>query len=230
MPAKCPQCGSAYTGRVTGGRTPGRDIWMCSLYKSGRTLQEIGDMYDMTRERVRQIIGKYGLKGKSGGKFVSSTPNKIHSEIERRKKAEARCFSTYGCDIKTFSEMNEGLRRTDKKSPVLKFVHQRNSARYRKIEWELTFFQWMTIWRNSGKWAERGQGIGKYCMARKLDTGPYSESNVYITTCDDNVRDYQAELKIRGVVGDDGYKRLPENDNLFKQSTQSNAITGASNA
>lgn len=55
-------------------------------------------------------------------------------------------------------------------------------------------------------------------MARKMDTGPYSEGNVYITTCDDNVRDYQARLKIDGVIAQDGYARLPENP-IFEDPT-----------
>jgi hypothetical protein len=70
----------------------------------------------------------------------------------------------------------------------------------------------MTIWNESGKWDERGLGVGKYCMARRMDSGGYSKDNVYITTCDDNVRDYQARLKVDGVMSPDGWVRLPENE------------------
>lgn len=57
---------------------------------------------------------------------------------------------------------------------------------------------------------QRGLGRERYCMARFGDVGPYSTGNVYITSCADNVRDYQAELKERGVLCADGYFRLPE--------------------
>jgi len=47
-----------------------RDADMCDRYKSGQTLQTIGDVYSVTRERVRQILSRYGLTGKSGGQYT----------------------------------------------------------------------------------------------------------------------------------------------------------------
>lgn len=44
-----------------------RDCLILIAYKSGQTLQEIGDKYGISRERIRVIIKKYGLTKKDGG-------------------------------------------------------------------------------------------------------------------------------------------------------------------
>lgn len=40
--------------------TPGRNQAICAMYLNGHTLQEVGDRYKITRERVRQILVKNG--------------------------------------------------------------------------------------------------------------------------------------------------------------------------
>jgi len=61
--------------------------------------------------------------------------------------------------------------------PKQAFQVQRSSAKWRDIEWFLTFEEWWDIWEKSGKWTERGRGINQYCMAR---------FNVRITTVGGN--------------------------------------------
>lgn len=46
-----------------------REYKMAEMYKRGKTMQEIGDMYGITRERVRQLIGRTGVSGKSLGRY-----------------------------------------------------------------------------------------------------------------------------------------------------------------
>jgi hypothetical protein len=62
----------------------------------------------------------------------------------------------------------------------------RNNAKRRGIPFLLTFEQWNSIWRESGKWDQRGKRKGQYCMARHGDTGPYADGNVKITTKEEN--------------------------------------------
>jgi hypothetical protein len=88
---------------------------------------------------------------------------------------------------------------------IRKYQTQKSKAFKRGIEWQITFEEWCQIWSSSGKWEFRGKGAGRYCMARRLDEGPYSKANVYITTNDGNTRDFhswnQSEYTGRGEGG-----------------------------
>lgn len=67
------------------------------------------------------------------------------------------------------------------KNPFLKrYTQQKSNAMSRGIEFLLSFDDWTKIWLESGKWEERGRGIGKYCMCRFNDVGNYELNNVYI--------------------------------------------------
>ena len=61
-----------------------------------------------------------------------------------------------------------------------KFWAQRQSARNRKITWNLTFDEWWDIWQQSGHWNNRGVHKGQYCMSRIGDVGSYEIGNVFI--------------------------------------------------
>lgn len=161
---------------------------MGALYRNGYTLQQIGDQYGITRERVRQLITKYeGLRGKDGGYSAKAAKSKA----ERRQKAEARCYRKWGCTVEQYKRLLKMGREMTKagesfqRTPTGAFARQRENSRKRGIGWELTLGQWWHIWEQSGKWEQRGRGQG-YVMARVGDDGPYAVGNVYITTAIDN--------------------------------------------
>lgn len=64
---------------------------------------------------------------------------------------------------------------------------QKQNARRRKVEFNLTYEQWLEVWGE--KISLRGVGRGKYCMARNNDQGPYSIDNVRIILFEDNNRE-----------------------------------------
>ena len=66
------------------------------------------------------------------------------------------------------------------------FTTQKNKASQRGILWKLSFKEWLTIWKKSGKLLLRGKGTGKYCLARFGDKGPYSRINVFVQLFTDN--------------------------------------------
>jgi hypothetical protein len=70
--------------------------------------------------------------------------------------------------------------------PEYRYKQQMGSAQKRGIDWQFTFETWYDLWISSGHYNQMGNKKGQYCMARTNDSGPYSVSNVRITTTEDN--------------------------------------------
>jgi len=161
---------------------------MLVLYHNGETLQQIGDRYGVTRERVRQILTKHhGIDARHGGAHVTSRRRTI-SQAARR---DAKYLSKYGCSFAQHKELlemgrslsSEGVARG--RTPVGAFIQQRNNARRCGYPWKLTLWQWWTIWQKSGHWNDRGRGHG-YWLARRDKSGPFSIENVFIARGEDS--------------------------------------------
>lgn len=162
-----------------------REYKMAALYTSGKTLNEIGQEFNLTRERVRQLLTKYfGIGWQDGGNHKRA--------IDKREKFEARrnakSLKRWGCSWSDYAK----LRALGK--PTRAFTSQRRNAMERGIPWELSLWQWWSIWQESGQWVSRGRGTG-YQMCRRGDQGPYSVDNVYIATGAKNIQDYWADVK-----------------------------------
>lgn len=69
------------------------------------------------------------------------------------------------------------------------YTQQKSNAKWRGVEFKLTLEEWKTLWLDSGKWEQRGRGVGKYCMCRVNDCGAYEVGNVFIDLSTKNVRD-----------------------------------------
>lgn len=165
-----------------------RDLEWITLYQSGQTLQQIGDAFGVTRERVRQRLTKNGLKRRDGGAWARpSTRSALSREQSRRAGVEQRFFDRWGMSREGVKAISP-LARSDKNHPFAPYIQQRNNAARRGIEWRFKFASWWAIWVDSGKWEQRGRGQG-YVMARWADDGPYSPENVYICTAGENSKD-----------------------------------------
>lgn len=155
-----------------------RDI--VERFLSGQTYAQIGRKYELTRERVRQILKKKGYTRWDGGSYLTACKRNQQIEHERELACRERT----------------GLSRRDKKriagsaghkgSPYQSFTEQRNNALHRGIEWNLTFAAWWYLWCLYGHYDDRGRGMGKYVMARYGDTGPYSLTNCKIILMSEN--------------------------------------------
>jgi len=161
---------------------------MAVRYRNGATLQQIGDHYGITRERVRQILSQhYGIDGRHGGQHVTARRRSISTASNRDTKYLAK----YGCSFAQFKElleigrtlMSEGEPRA--RTPVGAFRQQRHNARQCGYVWNFTLWQWWTIWQKSGHWNERGRGHG-YWMTRRDKSGPFSVENVFIAPGEDS--------------------------------------------
>jgi DNA-binding CsgD family transcriptional regulator len=158
---------------------------MAALYKSGKSLNEIGNRYGITRERVRQILTKHrGFSAKDGGQHIAAEQRRIRRNLKR----DQRAIEKWGCTWDKYVELR-ALRK-----PTRAFALQKRNAATRGIAWELSLWQWWQIWQLSGHWSERGRGRG-YQMCRNGDQGPYSVDNVYIADGAVNIQDYWADVK-----------------------------------
>ena len=76
-----------------------RDADMCERYKKGETLKVIGESYGVCRERVRQIIDRYGLNGSDGGKTIIAKQKVCANYRDKDELANERIIKKYGCTL-----------------------------------------------------------------------------------------------------------------------------------
>jgi len=166
------------------------------MYRKGNTLQEIGSVLNVTRERIRQILKKAGLSSADGGVAVRGL---LRLEDERKKRAakiekrERWARKLFGCSFENYLTLGNWK---DTKSPAWVYFSARRNAQRRNIPWEFTLPSWWDLWQRSGYWYLRGSprhkiNKGRFVMARYGDTGPYSPDNVRIIEWGENSRECQ---------------------------------------
>lgn len=170
---------------------------MAALYRSGYTLQQIGEQFGISRERVRQVISKiHGMSAEDGGQHVSAVKN----AVKRQTKRDAVCMKKWGCTHAQWRELIDVGKRmvsegkTKDRGPTRAYASQKNNAKHRGVPFEITLLQWWDIWQASGHWSERGRGQG-YVMCRINDEGPYAVGNVFIDTAINNSSDAPKKKK-----------------------------------
>lgn len=110
----------------------------------------------------------------------------IIKNTETRERNAQRFF---GCTEADALAANGNFPLRQRHTPASRYLRQRQGAYERGVGWEITFIEWLTIWRESGKWDQRGTGKKGYCMARNGDVGPYKIGNVSIQPSTQNSRD-----------------------------------------
>jgi hypothetical protein len=153
---------------------------MLQMYRDGKTLQSIGDLHGLTRERVRQIMG---VTRAEGGVTMAGKRRLARKDVQSLEKHG--CLHHQLKDLRGYCRelAEEGIGR--ERQPIGAFIRQRTNAAKRGIAWEIKLWDWWQIWQASGKWEQRGRGSG-YVMSRYGDEGPYRKDNVYIGLARDN--------------------------------------------
>lgn len=158
---------------------------VAAAWRSGLTLEQLGIRYGVTRERIRQVLRKFGLSPSEGGSHVRAKERRglLRAADARRQMAR------YGMPRQERLALSPSVR--------IGYYSQQRNAKRRGIKFDLLMADWLAVWIASGKLGERGLGSNKYCMARRDDSGGYTAGNVYITTNAANGREY-AIAKARG--------------------------------
>ena len=164
-----------------------RDLEMASMYRQGLTLAIIGEKFGLTRERVRQLVSKQGITRLEGG--ISC----VHAQkVERANtEAEARYQLKYGFSRAEMADFR-------KRRVTHAYSQQKKNSAERGIAFRLTFKQWVAIWEASGKYDQRGRGIGRYVMSRIKDEGCYELGNVHIQLSTENNSDARKRCQAVG--------------------------------
>lgn len=98
------------------------------------------------------------------------------------------------------------------------FLKQRQSAKWRGIDFRLTFAEWLSIWEASGHLSERGRRRGQYVMARFGDRGPYAVGNVKIITQVQNSQEKRLGAESRAKIA--AAQRASNRDRTHSASTK----------
>ncbi len=146
-----------------------RDLYIEIQFRGGATLEAIGSSYGITRERVRQILARDGLTRFDGGVHVAAA-----SRAEsRQRQREQRFFQKWGHD-------RQAHRRIPMAARIAFSQQQSHMKNWFHVPWTLTLAEWWDIWQRSGKWNQRGQGRGKFCLARIDKAKPFEVGNVAV--------------------------------------------------
>lgn len=153
-------------------------------YRGGETLQEIGDSYGVSRERIRQILSRMDVSAKEGGASKQARERRAMEAADRKLK----CLRRYGMTPSRFYEVQRNVS-PQGNTPLQCYKQQEANAGRRGIPWRFNFASWWDVWERSGKWSERGRGTG-YVMSRPGDEGPYEPGNVRIVPGSENNSEY----------------------------------------
>ncbi len=161
-----------------------RNAQIEEMFLAGMTLQAIGNIYSISRERVRQIMFKRGFLGFDGGAFLGWE----QKALARQEARQARYQRKYGCSYEEFKELKAlgkqmlkdgiGLYHT----PLYAWRQQKHTYLCQGVAYELSLWDFWTLWRDSGHFNERGQG--RYGLCRKDTSKGFTKDNVFIRKMD----------------------------------------------
>lgn len=153
---------------------------MVALFRSGMTYEQIGQQYGCSRQYIQQCLSKLGIAQADGGASKRAAEKRARFEARRNAKSLAK----WGCNWDQYVVLRQ------MRKPTRAYAMQRRNAISREIGWELSLWQWWSIWQQSGKWHLRGRGNG-YMMCRTNDVGPYAVGNVFIANgCENSAREH----------------------------------------
>jgi hypothetical protein len=177
-----------------------REETMCTMYREGRTLQEIGDRFGITRERVRQLIRPLGVTRADGGIHIAAVENQRRREVRASASREARSMSTYGCSYAEAKRLNYGMAFSDVGSPAFAYMRDRCNHTRRGKTFELTFPQWSDLFEAAGGVFNRGRFAEGLVLSLRDKRGNFVMGNVRVITLSENTRETRLQERQRNAA------------------------------
>jgi hypothetical protein len=153
-------------------------VWQNLYLNVGLNMAEIGNIYGVTRECVRQRMEYRGFTKFDGKQWKDKQAEQLRRDTEKIVLREETLMKRYGIDMVTWAEIGAEGRKA--------YVSHRKNSWNRGLEFTLTMGEWYTIWKESGKWNQRGRASNKYCMGRKDITKGYTKENSIILSIPEN--------------------------------------------
>lgn len=159
------------------------------LYKNGIPGTKIAEIYKVHIERIYEVLSesKVGIKPRKiyKAKANINSPYRLKKKILNQERLDKICLEKNGC---SFGEYKNIAKLSNNKAYEAYRTQRKHAAR-RGVSWELNFFEWWSVWQQSGKWSQRGNAKKKYVMSRHNDIGPYKVGNISIITLSQNSKD-----------------------------------------
>ena len=105
--------------------------------------------------------------------FIPKRINQVWCSVKCGNRVRSKTWRALGRE----SELRQ--------TPKGKYHLHKNNAKGRNIEFNLTFEEWWSVWKDH--WSKDIHG--KLCMCRTKDIGPYELGNVRIDTWQNNYRE-----------------------------------------
>lgn len=156
-----------------------RDATIVAMYADGQSSGDIGPQFDVSEERVRQIVRAAGLERTDGGAAIRNR-QRLDTEAKKRQAYRARFAKYYGCPYEEIQRIRTefGVGR----DPVDAFRDQRRFLRRAnpRVRWTLTLPQWWSVWKASRAWRYKRWMLGSYGMERINPRKGWVLGNVHI--------------------------------------------------
>lgn len=164
-----------------------RDKQIIAHYKRGWLLRQIGQKYNLSRERIRQIVKEQGVASSEGGALLQRKIEKpIHEAklaAKKLKNKTRRVKKDWGCSLELYEKLGGN---SYQNTIIRKFHLLRHQIRNKGGKWNLTLEEWWEIWEKSGKYNQHGLKKHQFVMARINKKGPISKINVRIIRAKDS--------------------------------------------
>ena len=161
---------------MTVNRNFSRDQEIIKRFRSGETTQQLGKAYNVSRQRIQQVLAGAKIRRRHGGQSKITERKRVEKKIIKETKLTRRLEAKYGI---TSQELRLILR-DERLESWQYYIRQRINCATRLIEFNMTFPEWVSVWDKSGKWEQRGLARTSYVMCRINTDKGFNIDNVHI--------------------------------------------------